>query len=276
MEIIDAHQHFWRYDPVRDAWITKEMAVIRRDFFPDDLLRALESTEVVGSVAVQADQTEQETGFLLDLAARYDFIRGVVGWTDLRSKGLPARLEYWSTFDKLKGFRHIVQAEPDPYFLLGDDFCQGLAHLAAFNFTYDILIYPHQLLAALELVRRFPDQRFVLDHLAKPPIREGFREGWAVLMREIGRCEHVSCKLSGMVTEADWKQWRYEDFEPYLEVVLEAFGPERVMFGSDWPVCKVAASYEEVLAIVKRFAGRLSETEQAALLAGNAKRFYQL
>lgn len=276
MHIIDAHQHFWIYDPVRDAWISDEMTAIRRDFLPDDLARELQKNAVAGCIAVQADQSEEETDFLLDLAARHDFIRGVVGWTDLRSETLPARLEYWSEYDQLKGFRHVVQAEADPNFLLRDSFCRGIHLLADYDFTYDILVYPHQLPAVLEFVRRFSKQRFVIDHLAKPYIRDGFRDGWELLMREIGRCEHVSCKLSGMVTEADWRAWRYEDFEPYLEVVLEAFGPRRVLFGSDWPVCKVAASYGEVLGIVRRFAERLSESEQAALFAGNAERFYQL
>lgn len=276
MEVIDAHQHFWIYDPVRDGWITEEMAVIRRDFLPDDLFQALQVNEVAGCVAVQADQSEAETAFLLDLAARHDFIHGVVGWVDLRRPDLPERLAHWSAYEKLKGVRHIVQAESDPNFLLRDDFCRGIRQLSEFKLTYDILVYPHQLLAVLEFVRRFPTQRFVIDHLAKPYIRDGYREGWALLMREIGRCPHVYCKLSGMVTEADWKRWRYEDLEPYLEVVLEAFGPQRVLFGSDWPVCTVAASYREVLGVIRRFAGRLTESEQAALFAGNARRCYHL
>ena len=276
MRIIDTHQHFWEFDPVRDSWIDDEMAVLKRDFLPADLAPVLERNGVSGCISVQADQSAEETEFLLALADRYDFILGVVGWVDLRALDIAERLSAYAGRKKLCGFRHVVQAESDHHFLLRKDFGRGIQSLGDYGFTYDILVYPHQLPAVLEFVGRFPEQPFVIDHLAKPCIRDGFIEGWKVLIREIGRRENVYCKLSGMVTEADWEAWSREDFRPYLDVVLEAFGTGRVMYGSDWPVCRLAASYGEVLGIIRRYAGRLSNDEQEALFSGNARRFYGL
>lgn len=271
---IDAHQHFWQYDPVRDAWITD--AVIQKNFLPADLAPVLEANGVDACVAVQADQSETETNFLLQLAAENDFIKGVVGWVDLCSEHITERLEYFSQFPLLKGFRHIVQGEPDKNFLLREDFGRGIAALKQFGFTYDILVYPHQLPAAVEFAKKFPEQRMVVDHLAKPDFETGELKGWEQHIRAIAAQPNVHCKLSGMVTEADLQNWKQEDFVPFLDVVLEAFGASRLMFGSDWPVCLLAADYPQVKDIVTGYIAGLSATEQAQIMGGNAAAFYKL
>jgi L-fuconolactonase len=273
---IDSHQHFWRYDPARDTWITDAMGVLKRDFLPDELARELDAGGIDTSVAVQADQSEQETLFLLDLAERSDRIAGVVGWIDLRSAQIGERLEFFSQFKKLRGFRHVVQAEPDDRFLLQRDFMRGISRLREFGFTYDILIYPKQLPAAIELVSRLPEQQFVIDHLAKPEIRSGNREPWAANVKAISANPNVFCKLSGLVTEADWLRWTPEDFTYYLDVVFDAFGPGRLMFGSDWPVCLVAASYRQVRELMENYMGRRAPADGPKIFGENAIRFYGL
>ncbi|UCG87945.1 MAG: amidohydrolase family protein [Gemmatimonadota bacterium] len=272
---IDAHQHFWHYDPVRDGWITEEMAVLKRDFLPDDLRPLIEAQGVEGTVAVQADQSEDETDFLLQLAASHPFIKGVVGWVDLRAPMLGKRLEHFSRFEHLCGVRHIAQAEADD-FLARDDVVRGIGLLSDFGLTYDILVYPQQLLAALSLVEKLPDSPFVVDHLAKPLIRQGKTEPWATHMRELAQHQKVCCKVSGLVTEADWRRWRPEDIRPYLDLAFEAFGPDRLMFGSDWPVCTLAASYREVWELLDGYASQFSASERGKLFGGNAARFYGL
>lgn len=274
--IIDAHQHFWQYHPVKDAWITDDMKVIQQDFLPQHLQPVLEQNNVDGCVAVQADQSEGETDFLLGLAAKHDFIKGIVGWIDLRGADLEDRLAHYSQFPVLKGFRHIVQGEPDPSFIIREDFCRGIQLLSKYNFTYDILVYPVQLPAVAAFVQQFPDHRLVIDHLAKPYIKAGDVDNWAKQMRAIAQHPHVYCKLSGMVTEADWNNWEPAHFAPFLEVCLEAFGADRLLFGSDWPVCQVAGSYKEVKGIVTDFISHLSATEQAKIMGGNAVSFYRL
>jgi L-fuconolactonase len=273
---IDAHQHFWRYDREAYAWITDEMSVLRRDFLPADLVAELSANGVDASIAVQADQSERDTLFLLDLAAKNAAIAGVVGWVDLRSPSLPERLEYFSQFEKLCGFRHVVQAEPEDNFMLREDFQRGIASLAEFHFTYDILIYPKQLRAAIMLAERFPEQRFVVDHIAKPEIKTGKTSPWAEQMRAVAANPNVFCKVSGLVTEADWGNWRADDFRPYLDVVFQAFGPDRLLFGSDWPVCLVAGTYSRVKQIVTDYARGLSETDKAKIFGANAIEFYGL
>jgi L-fuconolactonase len=272
---IDAHQHFWHYDRVRDAWITDDMSVLRRDFLPDELETRLADSGIDGTVAVQADQSERETEFLLQLAERHPFIRGVVGWVDLRAADLPNRLEHFCAFERFRGVRHIAQAEPDD-FLERDDVVRGIGQLREFGLTYDILIYAHQIPAALALAERLPDQPFVVDHLAKPRIRERAMDPWAKHMRELASLPNVCCKVSGLVTEADWARWRPEDIRPYLDVVFEAFGPDRLMFGSDWPVCLVAASYRRAVELVEDYADHLSQAERDDLFGGSAIRFYGL
>ncbi|MCW3463713.1 amidohydrolase family protein [Chitinophaga nivalis] len=274
--IIDAHQHFWQYHPVRDAWIDESMAVIRRDFLPADLAPVLAANDVQGCVAVQADQSATETAFLLSLAADHAFIRGVVGWVDLRAADIVAQLEQYAAFPQLKGFRHIVQVEADDRFLLREDFCRGIQALAAHDFTYDILVYPKQLPAVTAFVQQFPEHRLIIDHLAKPAIKAGDIRQWAADIRRIAQAPRVYCKLSGLVTEADWQHWQPADIAPYLEVALEAFGSERLVFGSDWPVCQLAASYEQVKGLITSYISQLSATEQAQIMGGNAISFYQL
>lgn len=274
--VIDSHQHFWRFNPVRDAWITEEMAAIRRNFLPGDLALELEANGVDTTIAVQADQSEAETEFLLGLAEGNRRIAGVVGWLDLRSPEIESRLKHFSSFKKLRGVRHVAQAEADDRFLARPEFVRGVGHLARFNLTYDILIYPRQLPAAMELVAKLPEQKFVVDHLAKPEIRAKKIEPWAALIRELAVNPNVYCKLSGMVTEADWKKWKREDFEPYLDVVFDAFGAERLMFGSDWPVCLVAATYSQVKNIVESYVNRHESNAKANILGGNAVRVYGL
>lgn len=274
--VIDSHQHFWIYETEKHAWIDDDMKVIRKNFLPEDLKIVYQENNVDGCVAVQADQTLAETDFLLDLASKNDFIKGIVGWVDLRASNIETVLEQYSKSEKLKGFRHVVQGEADHNFMLRPDFLNGIAALEKYNFTYDILIFPHQLGAALELVRRFPNQKFVIDHIAKPYIKDGFYDGWASLMKAISEYPNVYCKLSGMTTEADYNNWTSEQIEPYMQLVLEAFETDRILFGSDWPVCLVAGNYTKTKELVTNFIAKLSSEEQAAIMGGNAIEFYNL
>jgi L-fuconolactonase len=274
--IIDTHQHFWHYDAARDSWITDEMSVLKKDFLPANLQQEFAANAIAGCVAVQAAQSEEETLFLLELAGQHSFVKGVVGWCDLRDSNLPARLEYFSQFEKLCGFRHVVQAEPDDNFLLREDFLRGIARLADFNFTYDILIYPKQLPAAIKFVEKFPEQAFVLDHIAKPFIQARVLEPWASQIRELAQYSNLYCKVSGMVTEADWQVWQADHFKAYLDVIFEAFGADRIMYGSDWPVCLVAATYKQVKEILADYTGNLSVSEREKIFSANARHFYKL
>ena len=274
--VIDSHQHFWIYEAEKHAWIDDDMKVIRKNFLPEDLKIVYQENNIDGCVAVQADQTLAETDFLLDLTEKNDFIKGVVGWVDLRASNIDEVLKQYSKFPKLKGFRHVVQGEADHNFMLRPDFLNGIAALEKYNFTYDILIFPHQLGAALELVRYFPNQKFVIDHIAKPYLKDGFYDGWAVLMKAIGEHKNVYCKLSGMTTEADYNNWTPEQIEPYMQLVLDAFGANRILFGSDWPVCLVAGNYTKTKELVTNFIAKLSSEEQAAIMGGNAMQFYNL
>lgn len=273
---IDAHQHFWKYEPVKHAWIDNSMSMIRQDFMPVDLKKVYDEHGIDGCVAVQADQSLEETDFLLGLSGKYEFIKGVVGWVDLRDIKIDKVLEEYSQYEKVKGFRHIVQGETDPDFLLQSNFLRGISYLEKYNFVYDILIFPHQLSAALEFVKRFPHQKFVIDHIAKPYIKDGYFEGWAGLMKEIAKEENVYCKLSGMITEADYNSWTPEQITPYMDLVLSAFGADRIMFGSDWPVCLVAGGYAGVKLLVTDFISKLSPKEQAQIMGMNAIQFYDL
>ncbi len=274
--IIDAHQHFWKYEPIKHGWIDESMAVIRRNFLPLDLKKAYDVNGIDGCVAVQADQTLAETDFLLKLSEEHDFIKGVIGWVDLRAQNIDSVLEKYCSSKKIKGFRHIVQGESDHNFLIRPDFLRGISRLEKYGYVYDILIFPHQLGAALEFVRQFPDQKFIIDHMAKPYIKDGFYDGWATLMAEIAKCENVYCKLSGMITEADYNSWTPSQIIPYMDLVLQTFGPGRILFGSDWPVCLVAGSYADVKKIVTDFIVELSLAEQSAIMGKNAMQFYNL
>jgi L-fuconolactonase len=272
---IDAHQHFWQYSPTRDAWISEEMSILRHDYMPADLAPILQKNGTDGCIAVQADQSETETKFLLDLAEKNDFIKGVVGWIDLRSNNLEERLDFFSKNKKLKGFRHILQGEKSE-FMLQPDFLSGVKALGKRGLTYDILVFPKHLTAVKQFLRHLEGQPFVLDHLAKPYIKRGLIQQWKKDIRSIAKHENIYCKISGMVTEANWTTWKTTDFEPYLEVVLEAFGPKRLMYGSDWPVCLLAADYERQLDLVKGFISKLTPTEQAQVMGLTAASFYKI
>lgn len=276
MSKIDSHQHFWIFDKVNHSWISDEMAVIQRDFMPADLKPVLEEHEIDGCVLVQVDQTSEENHFQLKNAADHDFIKGVVGWVDLRADDIEEQLSDLVKYEKLKGFRHILQGEADRALMLKPSFLNGISKLQKFGFTYDILIFPDQLVYAADLVKQFPDQLFLLDHIAKPDIKGGQIADWKKDIQRLAEYENVYCKASGMVTEANWDRWQPADFNPYLDVVFEAFGTNRVMFGSDWPVSLVAASYGQLKDLVADYISKFTETEQAMFWGGNATKFYNL
>ncbi|KZS38396.1 amidohydrolase [Aquimarina aggregata] len=273
---IDSHQHFWQYHPVKHSWINDDMKVLQQDYLPSDLKKVYQENAIDGCVAVQADQSEIETDFLIDLANENKFIKGIVGWIDLRAENLEERLQHYSKFDIIKGFRHVVQDEPDPNFIIGDSFKKGIALLPQYNFTYDILIFPHQLRASLKLIEEFPEHKFVIDHIAKPSIKNGDIKEWETLIREIAKHRNVYCKVSGMVTEADWAHWKYDNFVPYLDVVFDAFSTKRIMYGSDWPVCLLGGNYSSIKSIIEEYIKNLSAEQQEEIMGGNAIKFYQL
>lgn len=272
---IDAHQHFWKYDPVEYDWIDDSMSLLKKDFLPEHLTTELSNCGFDGCIAVQARQTEEESRFLLDLARQNKFIKGVVGWVDLRNNKVHERLEILSKNKLLKGIRHIVQSEPDD-FMLKKDFQNGISVLKQFNLTYDILIYPRQLISAIELVNHFPDQHFVIDHIAKPSIKEQKIESWKSGIMELALAPNVFCKISGLVTEADRKYWEPEDFTSYLDVIFDVFSIDHLMVGSDWPVCLLAAGYKQVMVIIEDYTRNFNKEDVAKLFGGNAIRFYDL
>lgn len=273
---IDSHQHFWRYEPREFAWIDDRMQTIRRDFLPPDLAPVLRGAGIDGCIAVQAPQTLAETRFLLECARTAPFVRGVVGWVDLRSPDVGDQLREFAGDPRFVGVRHIAQGEPDPRFLVQPDFLRGIAQLQPFDLVYDVLVFPHQLPAAIELCARFPQQRFVLDHLAKPYIRRGERQPWADDLSKLASLPNVACKLSGMVTEADWAAWTPAQLKPYLDHALAVFGPERLLFGSDWPVCLVASDYQRWVDTVADLLSHLHPDQRDAIFGGNAVRWYRL
>ncbi len=272
---IDAHQHFWIFEPVRDSWIDESMKVLKRDFLPYDLETLLKQSGVDGCVAVQADQSEKETTFLLAQAKQYSFIKKVVGWVDLSSEKIEERLNVWSGESKLAGFRHILQGEP-PEKMRDPAFRKGIAALSKRGYTYDLLIYPQHLDEAFGLAKAFPNQPFVVDHLAKPKIKDRMMEPWKKKIETLAELPNVYCKLSGMATEAHHKLWEERDLTPYMDVVLEAFGPKRVMFGSDWPVCLLAADYPITVNVVRNYIGKMSSHEQQLIMGETACRFYNI
>ncbi len=276
MRRIDAHQHFWRYSPEEYGWIDDTMTPLKRDFLPAHLQPEMARAGVDACIAVQVRQTDEETAWLLQLADAHPFVAGVVGWVNLRADDVPARLAAWAGHPKLVGVRHIVQAEPDERFLLRPDFCRGIAALGERGLAYDILIYPKHLRVAAELVARFDRQPFVLDHLAKPEIRSATIEEWARDLQVLSEAPHVYCKLSGLVTEADWHTWRPEQIRPYLDVAFDCFGASRLIAGSDWPVCTLAAGYQQTLSVVTDYLSSRPAAERDAVLGGNARRFWGL
>jgi L-fuconolactonase len=277
MQRIDSHQHFWKFDPVRDNWINSDMSVIARDFLPGDLLPILQGNGIDGSVVVQTCHMDQDNHFMLDLAEQNSFIKGVVGWVNLQSIRVEDKLKYYhDNYPKMKGFRHVLQSDPDDQLMLRDSFKNGISLLSKHGFTYDILIYPKHLKYAAQLTAEFPDQKFVLDHLAKPHIKTREIDAWKKDIEALSKNLNVYCKVSGMLTEADWYSWKTEDFTPYLDVVFNAFSTNRVMYGSDWPVCKLAGGYNRAMEILKIYTSRFSEKEQDLFFGGNAIAFYNL
>lgn len=273
---IDAHQHFWQYNRADYPWIDAAREPLRIDYLPADLQPLMRDCGMDGTVAVQARQIAHETAYLLALAEDYDFIRGVVGWLDMRAADFPAQLERYAGHPRLSGLRHIVHDESDDRFMLGGNFLQGMAQLKDYDLSYDLLLLPRHLPVAIEVLRRFPEQRFVLDHIAKPFIKDGIMQPWARQIRQLAAFDNVCCKVSGLVTEAAWHGWTQEDFTPYLDIVFDCFGVERLMFGSDWPVCTLAGSYSQVVGIVETYIAALSADERAAVMGGNAAAFYKL
>ena len=273
---IDSHQHFWNYSAADYPWIGAGMERLASDHLPADLEAIARPVGVVGSVAVQARQSLAETRWLLALAKNHPFICGVVGWVDLRSERVAEDLAALAHDEKFVGVRHVVQDEPDPRFVLGEAFVRGVRSLREFGLTYDLLLYPHQLPAAIDLVGLLPEQPFVLDHLAKPRIKTGEIAEWRRDIETLAKHDNVGCKLSGLVTEAAWRQWQRTEFVPVLDVALAAFGPDRLMFGSDWPVCLLSAEYADVMGIIEDFIQTLSPTEQDQVWGTTARRFYRL
>jgi L-fuconolactonase len=271
---IDSHQHFWHYSPIEHGWMSDEMAQLKRDLLPEDLAPLLKSIGVDGCIAVQARQSLEETRWLLDLAEKHAFIKGVVGWVDLCSTDVQEQLETFASHPKLVGVRHILQDEPDDEFMLRPEFMHGVSQLRQLHLTYDLLLYPKHLRAAAQLVQKFPEQPFVLDHIGKPRIAEGVLSPWREDLRDLASARNVLCKLSGLVTEAKWNEWKPAEFTPYFDTVVEAFTPERLMVGSDWPVCLLSADYASTMQIAIDYVQQFSPAAQSGILGENCARFY--
>jgi L-fuconolactonase len=274
--IIDSHHHFWRFNPTDYGWINDSMSAIRRDFLAEDLRDSIQAAGVDGVISVQARQSLEETHWLLSIANDNKFIRGVVGWVPLISDRLKTDLEAVAAAPKLRAVRHVLQDEPDDQFMARDDFNRGVALLKEFNLAYDLLIYERQLPVAIRLVDRHPEQVFILDHLAKPKIKTGETEPWAKNLRELARRPNVFCKISGMVTEADWQNWTQQQLKEYFDIALEAFGIDRLLAGSDWPVCLVACGYKRWWDILRQWTAAMPESESEKFFGLNAVKAYGL
>lgn len=272
---VDSHVHFWKYNKQRDSWITDEMKILRKDYLPEHLSLTLKRTGIDGCVAVQADQSELETHFLVELSKTHPIIKGVVGWIDLQKENIEERLNYFSQYSEIKGWRHIVQTEPVD-FLLGKNFQRGIRALQPYDFTYDILIYHQQLNEAIEFVSKFPEQKFVIDHCAKPDIKNKNIEQWKTGMKEMAKHPNVYCKLSGLLTEAAWKEWSPADFYPYLDVVFNAFGTDRLLYGSDWPVILLSGIYVQWKSLLEKYMEQFDEESREKVFGKNAIEFYKL
>ena len=274
--MIDSHQHFWNYNEERDTWITPEMSILRADYYPNYSESLFKEQGFTGCIAVQADSSEEETLFLLALAEQNEFIQGVVGWVDLQSKNIEDRLAYFTQFEAIKGFRHIVQGEKDPLFLARKEFIKGVKSLASFDLAYDLLIYPHQLKSAITFCESCDDQRIVLDHLAKAPLKSGNIQEWKKEIQAFSDLSHVSAKISGIVTEAADQSWTQQQVNEIVEVAMEVFGPERLMIGSDYPVVLVNSNLERWVNTFHEALNSLSKTEKEHIYQANARQFYQL
>jgi len=273
---IDAHQHFWKYAPTTHGWINDEMAVIRKDFLPNDLEPILSKHNIDGTVAVQADESIHETEFLLSLSEKHAFIKAVIGWIDLRSPQIHDQLAYFKKFRKLVGFRCIMQGQPDEAYLNNEIFIKNVALLKDFDYTYDLLVYHHQLPSLLKFIEKIPENRLILDHIGKPDIKAKNYSKWKENIFELAQHPGIYCKLSGMITEANYSTWKYDDIVPYMDAVGEAFGAERICFGSDWPVCLVAGNYDKMIGVVEKWASQLNEKDYNQLFGLNTSRFYNI
>ncbi len=273
---IDSHVHFFVYNPREHVWVTNELHDLKGTFLPVQLEPLLSRAHFDGCVAVEARQLPIENEWLLDLARSHPSIKGIVGWVDLCAPDVAARLEALALHPQIRGFRHVVIDEPDDNFLARDDFQRGIGALGPLGFSYDLLIFPRHLRSAMQLVRKFPQQRFVLDHLGLPDIRAGELSAWAAALKELANCSNVFAKLSGLAFRANWRHWRPEDFTPYLDIAVELFAPSRLMIGSNWPVCTVAGDYSRVLDIVLNYVRTLSAGEQAQILGDTCAHFYKL
>ena len=273
---IDSHQHFWIYDPNQYPWMTDELSAIRSNNLPEHLQVEFDRLGIDGSVAVQARQSLDESRWLLKMADESCLIKGVVGWVDLRSEHVEDQLAEFAEHPKFVGVRHVVQDEPDENFMLLPEFIRGISKLKSYDLSYDILVFPNQLPAAIELVKQFPDQSFVLDHIAKPLIKDKEISTWDEHIRELAQFSNLTCKVSGMITEANWTAWKTSDFTPYLDVVFEAFGEDRLMYGSDWPVCKLAGSYRQVYDLTDNYLSQFSPLAKEKFFGGVASEFYGL
>lgn len=273
---IDSHHHFWKYDPETYSWMNEKMELLQRDYLPQNLKDEIDKVGVDGVVSVQADQSIKETEQLLGYADSHDFILGVVGWLPLSDQGVENLMERYSSNPLLKGIRHVVQDEPDDRFILDEAFNRGVEKLRKYNLVYDILIYERQLGSTIEFVDRHKGQVFVLDHVAKPRIQDKVMEPWKTQMKELAKRENVFCKLSGMATEANWQNWQPEDLHPYMEVALDAFGAKRLMFGSDWPVARLAVEYHSWIDLCRMFVSSLTVDEQGLIGGEVAREVYDL
>ena len=273
--MIDTHVHFWNFDPVKDSWITEEMSVIRKDFKPENLTETYRELQITGCVAVQASQSESENDFLLTLADKNEIIKGIVGWVDLKSKDLEERLEYWSAFKKIKGWRHVLQAENSD-FILSDDFARGIKALKKYNYTYDLLCYHNQLADIIKLVDKVADQPYVLDHCGKPDVKSQDLEVWSEHIKLLAQNPNVYCKLSALLVEADWKNWKEIEIFNCFDVIFEHFGTNRVMYGSDWPVVLLSRPYADWYNLVIKYASKFSIQERENLFLNTASSFYSL
>jgi len=273
--MIDTHVHFWQFDPIRDAWIDDEMAILRQDYLPNTFIAELKANQVQGCIAVQADQSITETEFLLDLARQNSFIKGIVGWIDLKNANLDEQLATYTKQSIIKGWRHIVQAEPTG-FLLQQDFIEGIKSLKSYNYTYDILVKHHQLPEVIEFLNKVEDQPFIVDHCAKPDLKNRDIEDWTKNIRIIAQQKHVFCKLSGLLTECDWANWDEKTIFNCLDVIFESFGPDRILFGSDWPVLLLASNYTNWINLLKKYTKDFTAIQKQAIFNGNAVKFYNI
>lgn len=276
MYTIDCHQHFWNFDPIRDAWINDSMNILKQDFLPDDLQKVLDDNVVAGCVAVQAVEAISENDFLIQLKQNYSFIKGIVGWLDFTSEDISAYLEEYEDVKCIKGFRYILQDKQPRDLMLSPLFLENIQRLGNYNYTYDLLVFPDQLGFAAQMVKQFPNQKFVLDHIGKPNIKTREWEYWQSQIKLLAQSDNVFCKASGLSTEANWENWKYEDFTPYLDTMTESFGIDRIMYGSDWPVCLLAGDYGKTKGIVDQYFSKFSENEQQKIYCQNTIDFYSL